>query len=835
MFKGFFNKFFLSIVLPAILVILLFVISMTKIIIPTFEKGILDKKKEMIKELTNTAWSVLDDYHDKYINGNLSLEEAQKKSSDEIKKMRYGEGRKDYFWIINLEPKMIMHPYRLELNQTNLSNYKDAHGKKLFVEAVNLVNKDKEGYIYYMWQWKDDSTQIVPKLSYVKYFEEWTWIIGTGVYLEDVKDEVKVIKKKLLFISLLITVFIGIVLYYIVKTSFQVEQKRREIENNLVLSRQKYKMLVEASKEGTLLIINDQIAFANLKFNALFGGNPKEFEKIGFDDLFEVDWKTLLSRFDTPQKSLSLETKLIRRDKSLREVVLSVSKINYSGNEGFIVIVKDVSRSKQIEIEKAALTHEMQTALLLMNQPIYTLVESIAYCGLHNTAAEIAEIMDKKDKQVVFIAQEGQLYGFITAKDLVKRVLSPDKSSSITAVEIMNAPVNYINDEALLYEAVLQFRRNNFSNLVVQDEKKSNIGVLSYENVLKAQQNSVSYLIKEIQATNQINQLEEIYRKVPVLVHALVVSGDKTQNITKIITSIADEILHKVISIRIEEVGTPPCKFSFISFGSEGRMEQTLITDQDNAIIIEDVDESRNEVCYDYFISLAKKINEDLNRIGYKLCNGEMMAMNPKWTQPLEVWKSYFKKWIGDSNPKDILEANTFFDYRCVYGDIALSNTLKDYKYDILKDKAVFFHHLANATIRFKPPLNMFGQIVGEGGDEKASIIDIKKVLLPFVGFIRLYALDNGIRKTNSLDRLQSLLENEVISQQLYRSIFDSYNFLMFLRFKFQTEKFMQNIAADNEININDLSIIEVSTLKKVLSQIGELQVKVKFDYKATF
>ncbi|MGD9327497.1 MAG: cache domain-containing protein, partial [Cyclobacteriaceae bacterium] len=149
----------------------------------------MDKKKEMISELTNTAWSLLEEFDNETLNERITQEEAQKAVVAKIEQIRYGDENKDYFWIIDEHPTMIMHPYRPELIRKDLTDYQDPNGKKLFVEATKLVNQDGEGFIYYMWQWKDDSTRIVPKLSYVRGYKPWGWIIGTGIYLEDVNEE----------------------------------------------------------------------------------------------------------------------------------------------------------------------------------------------------------------------------------------------------------------------------------------------------------------------------------------------------------------------------------------------------------------------------------------------------------------------------------------------------------------------------------------------------------------------------------------------------------------------------------------------------------------------
>ena len=263
------NKFFISIVFPSILAIGLFILSIYLVIIPSFEGNIMEEKKVMISELTNTAWSLLEEYEQEYKNGNFTKEEAQRLAASRIKRIRYGQERKDYFWIIDRHPTMIMHPYTSELIDSDLTNYEDPKGKKLFVEANELVAKNGDGFIEYMWQWKDDSSRIVPKLSYVKGYDPWEWIIGTGIYLEDVKEEIRILRNRLLRISFLITLVISTILSFVIRQSLGIENKRKDAESKLLMSRQKYKSLVEASTEGTLMFLNETIIFSNVKFNQL--------------------------------------------------------------------------------------------------------------------------------------------------------------------------------------------------------------------------------------------------------------------------------------------------------------------------------------------------------------------------------------------------------------------------------------------------------------------------------------------------------------------------------------------------------------------------------------
>ena len=176
------KRFFVRIVFPTLLAIVLFIIAMFVIIIPSFERTIMDRKKEMIRELTNSAWSILAEFEREEKAGTYTKEEAQKLAILRIETLRYGIEDKDYFWITDMHPRMIMHPYIPELNGTDLTDYKDPNGKRLFVEFVDVVKKSGHGYVEYSWQWMDDPNHIVPKISYVREFKPWEWIIGTGIY-----------------------------------------------------------------------------------------------------------------------------------------------------------------------------------------------------------------------------------------------------------------------------------------------------------------------------------------------------------------------------------------------------------------------------------------------------------------------------------------------------------------------------------------------------------------------------------------------------------------------------------------------------------------------------
>ncbi|WP_373498356.1 response regulator [Desulfococcus sp.] len=212
--------------LPALLTLVLFMTAIFFIILPAMEESFMARKREMIRELTESAWSILATFESRERDGTLTRKNAQAQAIVQIRNLRYGPEKKDYFWINDMSPRMVMHPYRSDLDGQDVSGFQDPHGKRLFVAFVEEVRKQGAGYVDYMWQWKDDPSKIVPKLSYVKEFEPWQWIIGTGIYIDDVHAEIARIGKKLSTISAGILFVVSLLAFYIIRQTMLAEGMR---------------------------------------------------------------------------------------------------------------------------------------------------------------------------------------------------------------------------------------------------------------------------------------------------------------------------------------------------------------------------------------------------------------------------------------------------------------------------------------------------------------------------------------------------------------------------------------------------------------------------------
>jgi len=281
-------------IFPTAVTIILFVVSIFSIIIPAIEKNSMDRKREMIRELTNSAWNILAKLENDERQGVLTREQAQTQAIEQIRNLHYGQEMKDYFWINDMHPRMVIHPYRTDLNGQDLSGYADPDGKRVFVEFVELVKRQGAGYVQYMWQWKDNEERIVPKISYVKGFAPWGWIIGTGIYIDDVRSEITAITHNLIEISLFILLVIGLLLASIIRQSYATLKQQQLAEEALRTSEEKYRTLVDNLPLCVYRILCDGTTeFVNPYFTDKLGytaeeivGNPRAFELLYPDESY---------------------------------------------------------------------------------------------------------------------------------------------------------------------------------------------------------------------------------------------------------------------------------------------------------------------------------------------------------------------------------------------------------------------------------------------------------------------------------------------------------------------------------------------------------------------
>ncbi|MFO8082736.1 MAG: cache domain-containing protein [Desulfobacterales bacterium] len=251
--KNWSNALPFQIIIPVILTVCLFVMTIFFLIQPILKDQMMTRKREMIRELTKAAWSTLDTYWERETAGIISREQAQKLAMEHLRHLRYGPEMKDYFWINDMHPRIVMHPYRPEMEGNDISHYADPNGKLLFLEFVKIVESQGEGYVDYEWQWKDDPEKIVPKISYVKGFLPWGWIVGTGIYIEDVRAEIASITRKLTLMCFGILIIIIGLSSYIVFQGLKSERGRLKAEKQSKIQQEQIFQAAKMTSLGTLV------------------------------------------------------------------------------------------------------------------------------------------------------------------------------------------------------------------------------------------------------------------------------------------------------------------------------------------------------------------------------------------------------------------------------------------------------------------------------------------------------------------------------------------------------------------------------------------------------
>jgi PAS domain S-box-containing protein len=951
------TRFFSRILLPSMVAVLMFLVAIYLFVIPNYRESLMDKKRETIRELTNIAWSVMHKLNI-MVDVDFTLEHAQNEAVTIISDMRWGDALKDYFWIIDTLPRMVMHPYRPSLNGVDLINYEDLGSKRLFVEMVDVVMKDGHGYVDYKWQWKDDSTKVVPKLSYVKEFEPWGWIVGTGIYIDDVNREIAMLTQRLVWISALITLLIGAIITYLARRNYVAESERQKVQERLRDSMERYKKLVEASTDGVLMLIDNEIVYCNPYLLNLLGYSQTEFDE--HDSLIHNSLNNFLQPVSSSieegsgQKhpEISMEQKIMKKNGVMVDVIVNRSKFEIEGKNGYIFAVKDVSKHKDVERELDLSMEKFKSIAGLMNigvfrctlgrqsrfveinpkalgllgyktefelkdtkvqdlfemadekkevirainegtfikdrllrlkradgtilptlvslfpvsdahgkmvycdgmlidaydhlcrdtdfeknpstlhlsanvllRPINEFLLSAPYCDMNTTVGVASKLLTRSKADVLLVIDNNEfVVGLITHSDISRRVVAAGNDVNIPVAQIMSAPVFSVTDEDMVMDAFTLMLQNKVSYIVVKSDDTKKHSYISLLSLSELRKETPEYLINSIQKADSVYEISEIMNQFPRLIRNLLETGTGVATTGKLISKISDSITEKFINEAIIEIGEPPAPFVFLALGSEGRREQTLATDQDNAIVFNPRNSADEAKCLEYFLKLGEKVCTMLNHAGYPLCKGGVMAMKPEWCMSQGEWQKTITSWVAVPNPQEILNISIFFDFRPVYGDFEIANQLQKFCQKALKDQSVFFYNLAQTTINIK--------VSAIEGSKDGETYDIKMPILAITSIARLWSLKYGIGERNTPERLMALKSLGVFSSSLRDEFDQAFRFLMLIRIKNQIKQVDQNIDLNNRIETKSLSDIERIMIKKISSTINDHLNKLAIEFR---
>lgn len=412
------------------------------------------------------------------------------------------------------------------------------------------------------------------------------------------------------------------------------------------------------------------------------------------------------------------------------------------------------------------------------------------------TVEQAARLM--RDRRVSSVLVDTEPPGILTDRDLRSRVLAEGLGPATPAAQVSSSPLRTVSGPTPIHEAWQVLLEAGIHHLPITRGDEI-VGVLAPSDLLHIAEQGPPAVLRTIERLESRAALPEYGRRLTGMVAALLSGGLDAPAIARFVARLNDALTRRILRWAEAEMGPPPAPCAWIVFGSEGRMEQTLLTDQDNALV-----HGGDASAEPYFAALAGRVNQDLEAAGFPPCPGGYMART--WHAPLSSWHERFAGWVERPQPDSLLASGIFFDFRVVHGALDLSPL------DAVLARAarsrLFIRCLAKAALSFQPPPSLFVRLRGEN-------IDLKRhAIAPIVHLARTYALEAGSPRRNTLDRLEAAVAAGLMGADTHAAIREAYRFLLGVRLRRQLRAIGDGLPLDDTVALRALPAIERSRLK---------------------
>ncbi len=458
---------------------------------------------------------------------------------------------------------------------------------------------------------------------------------------------------------------------------------------------------------------------------------------------------------------------------------------------------------------------------LLRRQPVSTTADSDILTA--------AQIMTDKRVSSLLITEQDELIGIVTDRDLRTRALAKGLPFDTPISDIMTPDPIVMDSRDYASEAVLKMMERNVHHLpVIKDNRP--IGVVSTGDIVQKESHGSVYLISDIFKQSNIEGLQAISRKMTHTFTQLVVADANTQMIGNAMSHIGTAFVKRLLQLAEDQFGKAPVPYCFVALGSQAREEQIIKTDQDNALILSDkYDESLHG---EYFEKLSEWVCQNLDKCGYDLCSGDIMASNPRWRQPISVWKQYFTDWIREPKAEALLRLSIFFDLRGIYGDKTLATKLNRHIRAEAKAHSGFLTFMARNANQRKPPLGFFRQFVLDGEGKQSRTFNLKeRGIAPIIDIVRVHALAIGSDKLNTLERLEDIEAEGLLPDGRAKDLALALEMIGMVRIRHQKDQIDAGETPNNHVNPANLSSFEKRHLRDAFDIVSRQQEFIKFRY----
>ncbi|WP_337058689.1 putative nucleotidyltransferase substrate binding domain-containing protein [Pseudomonas sp. USHLN015] len=494
---------------------------------------------------------------------------------------------------------------------------------------------------------------------------------------------------------------------------------------------------------------------------------------------------------------------------------------------GVSSLLDQVNQQVQLRaVETLGAQYSLDTRLidLAVRQPIA--------CPPHMPLRDAVRLMHENQVGSIVIVDEQQRpQGIFTLRDL-RRVIADacaDLGQSIAG--LMTQQPFHLPPDASAFDAAIAMTERHIAHVCVVEDGRLR-GVVSERDLFSLQRVDLVHLARTIRHAGRVETLAALRSDIQRLVDSMLAHGASSTQITHIITLLNDHTVCRVIELAIEEQGDPGVPFTWLCFGSEGRREQTLHTDQDNGILFEARDAAEAAAIRGRLLPLAERINQDLARCGFELCRGRIMAGNPELCLSRQEWSRRFAGFIREATPESLLGSSIYFDLRTVWGDREGCEQLRRQVLAQVADNRLFQRLMAENALRQRPPVGRFRDfVVARKGAEKDTL-DLKvQGLTPFVDGARLLALAHGVDACNTLERLRQLVAHEVIDAQDGAAFEEAYHFIQQTRMQQHQQQARQGLPFTNRLDPDSLNHLDRRILRESFRQAQRLQASLALRY----
>ena len=458
----------------------------------------------------------------------------------------------------------------------------------------------------------------------------------------------------------------------------------------------------------------------------------------------------------------------------------------------------------------------------LATSPVETLMSADPLtCAPNTPVREAALKMSEAHVSSICVTEGGALRGILTVRDVAGKIVGGGLSHDTPVARIMTADPLTLPASSIGSDVLHMMMERRIGHVPITQGGVLR-GIVTQTDLTRFQAMTSAELVRDIAQAKDAAQMARATARIPQLLVHLTGRGLRHEVVTRLITDIADAATRRLLTLAEDRLGPPPVPYLWAACGSQGRQEQTGVSDQDNCLILHD-SVSNGDMAY--FHDLAAFVCDGLNTCGYVYCPGDMMATNPRWRQPVKVWQTYFQGWIARPSPEAQMLASVMFDLRAIGGAENLLDGLRAQTLSAASRNSIFVAHMVSNSLKHMPPLGLLRGFATIRSGEHRNTLDLKhNGVVPVVDLGRIYALQGEIQAVNTRARLEAAMAKGALSRAGGRDLIDAYDLIAETRLSHQAGLVRDGQDANNFMPPSALSDFERSHLRDAFVVVKSLQ-----------